>query len=255
MKSYIIAGNWKMNFTYSEGTEFITQLNKHINQLSLLNTDVHIFPPSYLLASGAFILSGSNINIGSQNCHFEQQGAFTGEFSPEMIVSAGGKSVIIGHSERRHYFNETNVDCNKKIITAISSGLTVIYCVGETLEERESNNVKSVIEKQLKEGLNQCDAIMENIIIAYEPVWAIGTGKVATPEQAEDVHLFIRQTLSTLFSESISHATRILYGGSVQPTNAEELLKQPNINGALIGGASLKLDPFVSIIKTALTCK
>lgn len=255
MKSYIIAGNWKMNFKYNEGNEFISQLSTTTKALELHNTDVYIFPPSYLIGTGASTLKESQIIIGAQNCHFEQQGAFTGELSPEMIYSAGGRSVIIGHSERRHYFNETNQDCNKKIKAAVSSGLTVIYCVGETLEERESNQVSSVIESQLKEGLVNCEEYMKHIIIAYEPVWAIGTGKVASPEQAEEVHSFIRTTLKTLFTPEIASSVRLLYGGSVQPNNAQDLLSQPNINGALIGGASLKVEPFISIVNTALSCK
>jgi triosephosphate isomerase (TIM) len=255
MRPTVIAGNWKMNFTYDEGNSFISTLNNNISSLDISNQKVYIFPPTPLLASGKERLKDSLIHIGAQNCYFKDSGAYTGELSAEMIKSCGADSVLIGHSERRALFNETNDDLNKKVNHAASKGLTVFYCIGESLEERENNQVETVIKKQLKEGLLNCAHHFKNnqIIIAYEPVWAIGTGKVATPKQAEDVHSFIRATLSDIFSEIIAQQTPLLYGGSVKPTNATDLLNQKNIDGALIGGACLETESFTSIIKSAIT--
>jgi len=254
MRQQVIAGNWKMNFSLEEGIRFLSELNSTLPE-SLPNHSVMVFPPFITLNEATKATQDTHIVIGAQNCHYEDQGAFTGEISTEMITSTGASSVLVGHSERREYYNETNKDCNKKIKKAIKSGLTVIYCVGETLEERESGRTEDVIKMQLEEGLAGCNTELAsgNLIIAYEPVWAIGTGKVAEPEQANGVHVFIRHIIKTISSTQIANALPILYGGSVKPTNAKELLSQSDIDGALIGGAALDIASFTSIIETSLS--
>jgi triosephosphate isomerase len=197
-------------------------------------------------------MEGSGIFVGSQNVHQENQGAYTGEISASMIASVGASHVIVGHSERRQYFNETNTACSLKNKSSVAAGLTVLYCVGETLEERETEQHWAVIEKQIEEGLTGITSEeMHKIVIAYEPVWAIGTGKTASSAQAQEVHAFIRSLLNKKFGEPVAEATRILYGGSVKPDNAAELFAQPDIDGGLIGGASLKARDFFEIVKAA----
>jgi triosephosphate isomerase len=197
-------------------------------------------------------MEGSGIFVGSQNVHQENQGAYTGEISASMIASVCASHVIVGHSERRQYFNETNTACSLKNKSSVAAGLTVLYCVGETLEERETEQHWAVIEKQIEEGLTGITSEeMHKIVIAYEPVWAIGTGKTASSAQAQEVHAFIRSLLNKKFGEPVAEATRILYGGSVKPDNAAELFAQPDIDGGLIGGASLKARDFFEIVKAA----
>ncbi|MFQ5770339.1 MAG: triose-phosphate isomerase, partial [bacterium] len=197
-------------------------------------------------------LKETRIKIGGQNVHWEDEGAFTGEVSAHMLKEAGCEYVIIGHSERRHVFGENDQDINKKIRKALEIGLKPIFCVGEKIEERRNEQTQKVVEKQLRTGLMEVNLNTANdLVIAYEPVWAIGTGENATPQQAEEVHLFIRELLSELFDEDCSHQMRIQYGGSVKPANAKQLLQQPDIDGALIGGASLHANEFSEIIKTA----
>lgn len=251
MRKKVIAGNWKMNKNLNESLSLIKEI-----KLAALNlsgkADVIICPPFTSLETGANLLKESPVKLGAQNMHFEESGAFTGEISASMLKSVGCEYVILGHSERRAIFNESNEMINKKVKKALSSGLKPIFCVGETLEERESNRTEKIIEIQIIEGLKDIsDNDMKNIIIAYEPVWAIGTGKTATPQQAEDVHVFIRNLVKKLYSAAISDKTIIQYGGSVKPDNSKELLSMPDIDGALVGGACLKADSFIDIVKSA----
>lgn len=214
--------------------------------------DVVICPPFPDLVPVNGILSESNIKLGGQNLYWEDEGAFTGEISARMLVDAGCQYVIIGHSERRHVFGEKNGETNLKVKKARESGLIPIFCVGETIEQRRNGLTEKVVEEQVREGLSGVE-IREasELVIAYEPVWAIGTGETATPEQAEEVHTFIRELLCELFSLSLGNEIRIQYGGSVKPANAAELMSQENIDGALVGGASLDADSFTEIIKSS----
>ncbi len=251
MRKKVIAGNWKMNKNLGESLSLIKDI-----KLAMLNisgkVDVIVCPPFTSLETGANLLKESPVKLGAQNMHFEDSGAFTGEISASMLKSVGCEYVILGHSERRTIFNENDEMINKKLKKALSSALKPIFCVGETLEEREANRTEKVIEKQIIEGLAGIpESEMKNIIIAYEPVWAIGTGKTATPAQAEEVHVFIRNLVKRLYSPSVSDNIIIQYGGSVKPDNSKELLNMPNIDGALVGGACLKADSFVEIIKSA----
>lgn len=251
MRKTVIAGNWKMNKTLSESVELISGLKNAINDVEI-NCDVIICPPFTNLETASTLLKDTVIKLGAQNMHFEDSGAFTGEISANMLLSVGVEYVILGHSERRAIFGETNEMINKKVRKAIESGLKPILCVGETLEERESGTMKNVIESQVKGGLQNISAgDMEKIIIAYEPVWAIGTGKTASPEQAQEVHEFIRGLLAELYSNEIAENSTIQYGGSVKPENAATLLSMNDIDGALVGGACLKAESFAAIIKSA----
>ena len=251
MRKKVIAGKWKMNKNLGESLSLIKEI-----KLAMLNisgkVDVIVCPPFTSLETGANLLKESPVKLGAQNMHFEDSGAFTGEISASMLKSVGCEYVILGHSERRTIFNENDEMINKKLKKALSSALKPIFCVGETLEEREANRTEKVIEKQIIEGLAGIpESEMKNIIIAYEPVCAIGTGKTATPAQAEEVHVFIRNLVKRLYSPSVSDSIIIQYGGSVKPDNSKELLNMPNIDGALVGGACLKADSFVEIIKSA----
>ena len=216
------------------------------------SVDVAVCPPSVYLHDVGAALRGSNIGLGAQNMHSQADGAYTGEISAGMLTDLGCKYVILGHSERRQLFGETDASVNEKLSAALSGNLTPIVCVGETLEEREGGQTKTVVETQVRgsiAGLSSDQAA--TIVIAYEPVWAIGTGKTATPQQAEEVHAQIRALLTELFGASAAEAIRLQYGGSVKPDNAAELLGQPNIDGALVGGASLKADSFAAIVAAA----
>ncbi len=214
--------------------------------------DVVICPPFPALVPVNGILRESNIKLGGQNLYWQDEGAFTGEISAKMLLDAGCQYVIVGHSERRHVFGEKNDEINKKIEKALESGLVPIFCVGETLEERQNGLTEKVVEEQIKDGLSDVEIRDANdLVIAYEPVWAIGTGETATPEQAEEVHRFIRELLCGLFSLILGNQIRIQYGGSVKPANAAELMSQENIDGALVGGASLDADSFTEIIKSS----
>ncbi|MDD5457265.1 MAG: triose-phosphate isomerase [Candidatus Margulisbacteria bacterium] len=247
MGKVIIAGNWKMYTDINEACKLADELVNGFNNKN--NVEVVICPPFTNLFEVKKVTKDSSIKLGAQNMYPEEKGAYTGEISPLMIKSAGCSYVIIGHSERREYFKESNDFLNKKIKCALNFGLTPIYCVGEKLEEREANKTFKVLETQLKEGLEGFAADeLKKIVIAYEPVWAIGTGKTASPAQAEEVHAFIRDQLSVLSDKGTAQAITIQYGGSVKPDNVTELMKQPNIDGALVGGASLKADSFLSII-------
>ena len=251
MRKLFIAGNWKMH-TDKAGTEaIITQLISQVSGIEAV--DIAVCPPYVYLPLAVQLAGGSNIQVGAQNCYLESAGAFTGEISPVMLKDIGCDFVIIGHSERRHIFGETDGIIHLKVRKALESDLKVILCVGELLEEREAGKTELVVETQLRGGLQALTSEdLARVTIAYEPVWAIGTGKTATPEQAEEVHAFIRSWLKDRYGLEASQNCRIQYGGSVKPENANELLNQPNIDGALVGGASLKADSFASIIKAGL---
>jgi triosephosphate isomerase len=218
----------------------------------VLNVDLLVCPPSVYIAAVADAIRGKGVEVGGQNMYHEASGAFTGEISPAMLLDVGARYVILGHSERRHIFKESDADVNKKTHAALAVGLAPIVCVGELLEEREAGKTGQVIQTQFDGSLaGITEAQIQGIVIAYEPVWAIGTGKVATPEQAEEVHADLRRLLAKRYNKSVAEQVRILYGGSVKASNAGELLKQPNIDGALVGGASLKVDEFLGIAKGA----
>jgi len=250
MRKIIVAGNWKMNNDLNESVLLINEIKK-----TLVNRDdvkVIVAPPFTALDRVSQLLSGTNIGLSAQNMCYEDSGAFTGAVSAKMLKSVGCEYVILGHSERRTLFGEKDAMINKKLKKAISEGITPIFCIGETLEERESGKMKSVIEEQIKNGLEGIsEADFEGTIVAYEPVWAIGTGKTATPEQAQEVHAFIRNLLKEMYSENLAENTTIQYGGSVKPENAGELIGQKDIDGALVGGACLKADSFSNIVKNA----
>jgi triosephosphate isomerase len=234
--------------TVPEALQLVRQLKESLKNYGAVEPIVA--PVFTALAAVAAELKGSNILLAAQNLHWEPQGAFTGEVSAAMLKDAGCSHVIIGHSERRQYFGETNETVNKKTRAALSAGLTPIVCVGETLQEREAGKTLEVVACQIREGLAGCaPAEISRLIIAYEPVWAIGTGKTATPAQAEEVHGLLRNRIAEISSRSVADDLRILYGGSVKADNIDELMRQPDIDGALVGGASLKADSFTRIIK------
>ena len=248
MRKPVIAGNWKMHNTISEALDLVRGVKFQVE--GVMDVEIIVSPVYTALASVAAELKGSNINVASQNIFWEEKGAFTGEIAPNMITDAGCSHAIIGHSERRQYFGETDETVNKRVKASLAAGLIPILCVGETLEERDAGNTIAVVEAQIKGGLVDISAEdMAKIIVAYEPVWAIGTGKTATPDMAEDVHKQIRSIVSEISDAAIADGTRILYGGSVKPENVDELMAQPDIDGALVGGAALKADSFVRLVK------
>lgn len=249
MRKPIIAGNWKMHKTIAEAQDLVRELKLGLSGVS--DREIIVAPVFTSLASVAAEVSGSNIQLAAQNCHPAASGAYTGEVSPALLKDAGCTSIIVGHSERRQLFGETDAFINAKIKAVGAAGMQAIFCVGETLEERESGEMLEVITRQIRDGLAGLDdSAMKNVVIAYEPVWAIGTGKVATVDQAQDAHVFIRGLLAGLFDGSkIDEQTRILYGGSVKPENIDGLMAQEDIDGALVGGASLKADDFIRIVR------
>ncbi len=252
MRKKMIAGNWKMHKTNPEAIELVTQLKEGLGSQSSLQTSVLVCPPFTALSPVCEALRGSSILVGAQNLFWEDEGAFTGEVSAKMIKSTGAEYVIVGHSERRRYFDEDERVIHKKIKLALDNGLKVVHCIGETLEEREQNLTKDIVGNQVEWDLKGLDGSdLEHITIAYEPVWAIGTGKTATPAQAEEIHAFIREIIEVLFSAETARNMTLLYGGSVKPENAASLLSQPNIDGALVGGACLKADSFLAIIEAS----
>ena len=243
-----IAGNWKMNKTVGEGVDFARQLKASAQGVD--GVEVAIAPPYTALYAIQKEIKDSSIRLAAQNLFWEEKGAFTGEVSPLMLKELGCHYVIIGHSERRQLFGETDDTVNRRIRAALAQGLKPIFCIGETLKEREGEKTFSVIERQVKGGLRELGAeAIQDLVVAYEPVWAIGTGKTATPEQAEEVHRFIREKLSQLYSKELAGGIRIQYGGSVTPENVKGLMSQGNIDGALVGGASLKVDSFMKIVR------
>ena len=252
MVKKIIAGNWKMNKLFSEADDFFDSIVEYVADFDDLNhTEILICPPSLYLELATDYTIDLPIRIGAQNASEHSFGAYTGEISPQMISAMGVDFCIIGHSERRKYYCETDEIINRKLKNVQDAGLIPIFCVGETLQQREDNKTNSVILRQLEKGLKNIE-IQKNLYIAYEPVWAIGTGKTATSEQAEKVHSLIRKWLKENYSDEVADNTPILYGGSVKPENIEELLSQKNINGALIGGASLDSEKFMKIIKSSI---
>ena len=248
MRKPIIAGNWKMNKNVTEALELVKDLRFKLADVN--DVEVVVCPPFTALYPVYQFLKGSNIKVGAQNCYFEKKGAFTGEVSPAMLKEAGCTYVILGHSERRQIFKETDELINRKIRAVLSEEMLPILCCGETLEEREKNVTKEVIKKQLTGGLKGfMEDEMLKMVIAYEPVWAIGTGKTATKEQAQEVHKFIRDLIAKLYSQKTADAVRIQYGGSVKPDNVSILMSEPDIDGALVGGAALEADSFVKLVK------
>lgn len=248
----IVAGNWKMHKTLEESQALITEIRGIVRDEIRSNTKVILCPPFISLTAATRLLEGTGILLGAQNCHQEDQGAFTGEISASMVKSTGAQYVIIGHSERRQYFGDTNEITAVKAKNAIRHGLNVIFCVGETLAQREDKSYFRVVEAQLQEGLFGLDRKeFSHIVVAYEPVWAIGTGLTASPEQAQEMHAYIRKVIGMHYTEEIAAETSILYGGSVKPDNAQTLFGQADIDGGLIGGAALKARDFVDIVSAA----
>jgi triosephosphate isomerase (TIM) len=245
MRSYYIAGNWKMHKTVAESVALARELKE---KLAGCGEKLLIAPAFTSLAAVAEVLKGSKILLGAQNMGPEEQGAHTGEVSVLMLKDIGVKAVILGHSERRHAYLESDELVNKKVLLALKHGIEPILCVGETLEEREAGKLEAVVGTQLREGLKGVDGVaLKNVTIAYEPVWAIGTGKTASPEDADAVHAFIRKVLSSLYGEAAAKSMCIQYGGSVKADNVASLMAKPNIDGALVGGASLKTEAFAPI--------
>jgi len=249
MRKPIIAGNWKMYKDVNEAVELANHIKR--DTFDVTNVEIVIAPPFVDLSDVGEMLGESNVGLSGQNCYWEAEGAFTGEISVPMLKSVGCSYVIIGHSERRKYFGETEETVSKKIKAAIDGGLIPIVCVGETLEEREAGKTMEVVKTQVSGALAGFDeAYIDSLILAYEPVWAIGTGKTATPLQAQEVHSMIRCLLKDLYSEDLSASKRVLYGGSAKPENIVDLMSQEDIDGGLIGGASLKSESFVAMIKS-----
>jgi triosephosphate isomerase len=245
MRKPFISANWKMNKTIDETVEFINAFLPLVKDIN--DVDILITPPFTSLSTASGFLKGTNIRLGAQNVFYEEKGAFTGEISPAMLISAGCTHVIVGHSERRQYFHETDEIVNRKIKTARKSGLEVILCIGESLAEREGNKTFEVLDSQLSGSLK--DLNLDGLTIAYEPIWAIGTGRTATKEQANEAHAYIREWLKKNIEGA--EAIRILYGGSVTPENIASLISEPEVDGGLVGGASLKPESFAGIVKGA----
>jgi triosephosphate isomerase len=246
MRSKIVAGNWKMNKDYSETLQLVKALDSNLGETS---AEVMVAPTFVNLAAAVSALESSKIEVVAQNMHFADSGAYTGEISTGMLKSIGINTVIIGHSERRAYFGETDELLAKKVNAALDNGMRVIFCFGEELTDRQSGNHFSVVEGQLKNGLYSLPpASWKSLVLAYEPVWAIGTGETASPEQAQEMHAFIRQSIASAFNQEIADDVTILYGGSVKPGNAAEIFSKPDVDGGLIGGAALKTDDFLAIV-------
>lgn len=246
MRKQIVAGNWKMNKDYVDSEILVTKL---LSQHKHSNTEVIIAPPFTNLLASINALKGSSIEVAAQNMHFAESGAYTGEISAAMLKSIGVETVILGHSERRAYFNESDDLLAKKVDTALAHDMRVIFCFGEELKDRKSGNENSVVESQIKKALFHLpEAAWGQIVLAYEPVWAIGTGETATPAQAQDMHAFIRKTLANAYSQNLADSVSILYGGSVKSSNAEEIFSKTDVDGGLIGGAALDAEHFTAIV-------
>lgn len=256
MRKLIIAGNWKLYKTINEAIELANGLKRELYSLNKDSVDIVICPVFTALSEVYEVVQESNIAMGGQDAYWQDEGAFTGEVSCKMLKDAGCSYVIIGHSERRQFFGETNETVNRKVKAVLAHGLTPIMCVGESLAEREANKTFSVLQDHVANGLQGFSADdARKVIIAYEPVWAIGTGKTATPQQAQEAHAYIRGLLVKMFGKETGEAMRIQYGGSVKPENTVELMGQPDVDGALVGGASLKVDSFSQIVKSAAQVK
>jgi len=248
MRTPVIAGNWKMYKTPSEAEGFVEAFLPRVAGVS--GVEIVIAPPFTSLSAVAALTRDTNVEVASQNLHFADEGAYTGEVSPRMVKESGAKYAILGHSERRQLFGETDESVNRKLRAAREAGLIPILCIGETLAEREAGDTFRVVERQLRGGLAEVPAsAADAILVAYEPVWAIGTGKTATPEQAQEVHAFLRGVIASLWGEEAAGTVRILYGGSVKPGNISDLMARKDIDGGLVGGASLSPESFEQIVK------
>jgi triosephosphate isomerase len=252
MRKALIAGNWKMHCLLVDGCRLAADVAKHCHNLT--DREVLLAPPFTILSEISHVLKDEQILLGAQNVCWEEKGAYTGEISPAMILDAGGRVAIVGHSERRQIFGESDGMVNRRLRGGLQHGLLMVLCIGETLAEREEGRTFGVLELQLREGLaGVVPAEMAKVVVAYEPVWAIGTGKTASKEQAQEAHRFIRDTLAQMYEKNIAEQTRILYGGSVKPANIDELMAQPDIDGALVGGAALDAESFGRIINFQLS--
>ena len=246
MRKHIVAGNWKMNNDLAQTEALISDLKQQNNTG---DAEVMVAPTFTNLSLAVKALEGSGIEAIAQNMHFAENGAYTGEISASMLKSVGILTVILGHSERREYFNETDASLAQKVDAALANGMRTIFCFGEELADRKAGNEEAVVESQIKNALFHLEAsAFKSIVLAYEPVWAIGTGETATPEQAQDMHAFIRKTLSDKYGANVADEVSILYGGSVKPANAQEIFGKPDVDGGLIGGASLKAEDFFAIV-------
>lgn len=246
MRKQIVAGNWKMNNDYVDSEQLVSKL---LEQYIESETEVIIAPPFTSLLCSSNLLKGSRINVAAQNMHYAENGAYTGEISAGMLKSIGVDTVILGHSERRAYFNETDALLAKKVNAALKNNMRIIFCFGEELSDRKSGNEEAIVEGQIKNALFHLPAsAWTNIVLAYEPVWAIGTGETASPEQAQDMHAFIRKTIENKYSSALALDVSILYGGSVKPANAKEIFSKEDVDGGLIGGAALDVSQFTAII-------
>ncbi|WP_196885369.1 triose-phosphate isomerase [Aureivirga sp. CE67] len=253
MRKNIVAGNWKMNLTLSESVSLIKELKTKINADSLPNTRVIVAPTFVNLYAATEAVEDTIIEVAAQNMHFEDNGAFTGEISGKMLQEIDVNSVIIGHSERRTYFGETDEILKKKVEKAIANNQEVIFCFGEQLEERKDGKHFEVVASQIEKALFELDAEnWKNIVLAYEPVWAIGTGETASPEQAQEIHAYVRKFIAENYSSELAETISILYGGSVKPGNAKEIFSKPDVDGGLIGGAALKADDFTAIVNATI---
>ena len=249
MRTKIVAGNWKMNNDLKASKLLVKKIAKNLYSKTLNNTRVIVSPTFVNLERVAKKVKKTNIEVAAQNMHFENSGAFTGEISAEMLQAIGVNTVILGHSERRAYFRETDALLAKKVNAALAIGMEIIFCFGEVLEDRKSENHFKVVESQIKNALFHLEAAAwKNIILAYEPVWAIGTGETASPNQAQEMHTFIRTLVAEKYSSKVSEEVSILYGGSVKPTNAQEIFSKPDVDGGLIGGAALNAEDFTAIV-------
>lgn len=252
MRTKIVAGNWKMNKNLTESLSLISEVRSMVRDEVRHNVEVMLFPPFTSLASAKKLLEGAELKLGAQNCYHENNGAFTGEISLSMLESVGVSSVLVGHSERRSIFKEDSPLLAKKTSAVLNAGMVPIFCCGETLDNREDNSYFKVVENQIAEGLFHLhEDQFKNVVIAYEPVWAIGTGATASKEQAQEMHAYIRNLVKNKYGEKIANNIRILYGGSVKPDNAPELFSCEDIDGGLIGGAALKSRDFVEIVKAS----
>ena len=250
MRKPFIAANWKMNNTVGEALKFVAAFTADLKAVG--NVDCILAPPFTALYAMNEAIEGTEIKLAAQNLFWEESGAFTGEIAPRFLAEVGCSHAIIGHSERRQLFGETDETVNRRLRAALGNGLVPILCVGETLAEREANRTWDVIERQLKDGMKGIDlAACEDFVVAYEPVWAIGTGRTATPEQAQEIHAMIRTHLATAYSKDVAAKRRIIYGGSVKPSNSRELMSKNDIDGALVGGASLDPKQFAGIVRSA----
>ena len=251
MRKQIVAGNWKMNNNIQESKQLATEIVNKVSGLSLNNTRVIVTPTFVNLSEVMNVTKNSQVEVAAQNMHQAKSGAFTGEISAEMLTSLGLKTVILGHSERREYFGETDAILAKKTNAALENKLEVIFCFGEVLEDRKSENHFNVVESQIQNGLFHLDtSAWDNIILAYEPVWAIGTGETASPEQAQEMHAFIRKIVTDKYNQEVAENVSILYGGSVKPGNAKEIFSKVDVDGGLIGGAALNSEDFIALVKS-----